>query len=96
MQTLQCSSKGMFNFGEPRVQELGSFGAQVIWSFVKLEYYPESLLDAATLTLASSSAKYDGKGLSNILWALARRGPVPATQAMLDSVSTELGPRAKV
>ena len=73
-----------------------SYLAQVTWSFVKLEYYPEALLDAVTLILRSSSAKYDGKGLSNILWALARRGHVPATTAMLEAVALELGPRAKV
>lgn len=84
------------NTGDLRVSSLVVPLAQVIWSFVKLEYYPEELLDAVTLTLSSNSSKYDGKAVSNVLWALARRGPVPSTPAMLDSVALELGPRAKV
>lgn len=69
---------------------------QATWSFVKLEYYPEVLLDAVTRVLTQQSAAYDGKALSNVLWALARHGPLPATPAMLKAVAAELGPRAKV
>ena len=69
---------------------------QATWSFVKLEYYPESLLEAVTLSLTQHSAAYDGKALSNVLWALARYGSIPASQAMLTAVAVELGPRAKV
>ena len=69
---------------------------QATWSFVKLEYYPEALLDAVTRALTQQSAAYDGKALSNVLWALARHGPLPATPAMLKAVAAELGPRAKV
>ena len=63
---------------------------------MKLEYYPESLLEAVTLSLTQHSAAYDGKALSNVLWALARYGSIPASQAMLAAVAVELGPRAKV
>ena len=87
---------GDVNARVQRIRQGDSHIAQVTWSFVKLEYYPEALLDAVTLILASSSAKYDDKGLSNMLWALARWGPVPASNAMLEAVALELGPRAKV
>lgn len=63
---------------------------------MKLEYYPEELLYAVSHALTQQSARYDGKALSNVLWALARHGPGPATPAMLNAVAAELGPRAKV
>ena len=69
---------------------------QVTWSFVKLDYYPEELLSQVTRALTRGSAQYDGKLLSNVLWALGRNGPGPGTPEMLQAVAAELVPRVKV
>ena len=69
---------------------------QVTWSFVKLEYYPDELLDSVARVLAQRSPQFDGKAVSNILWALARRGPGPGVEAMLKAVAADLTTRSKV
>lgn len=69
---------------------------QVAWSFAKLDYFPEELLDRVTAIAEQRSAQFDGKSLANVMWALGKRGPRPGTQAMLAAVAGDTNRKAKV